>query len=45
MTNALAYTRSTSCHTGQHNKYRHTAMYNNWVLIVTIKLQEIFRRN
>jgi len=24
MTNALAYTQSTSCHGGQHNKYRHT---------------------
>jgi len=23
MTSALAYTRSTSCHAGQHNKYRH----------------------
>jgi len=23
MKNALAYTRSTSCHAGQHNKYRH----------------------
>jgi len=23
MTNALAYTQSTSCHAGQHNKYRH----------------------
>jgi len=23
MTNALAYTRSSSCHAGQHNKYRH----------------------
>jgi len=22
MTNALAYTQSTSCHAGQHNKYR-----------------------
>jgi len=23
MTNALAYTQSTNCHAGQHNKYRH----------------------
>jgi len=23
MTNALAYTQSTSCHARQHNKYRH----------------------
>jgi len=27
MTNALAYTQSTSCHAGQHNKY----WYNNKV--------------
>jgi len=23
MTNALAYTQSTICHAGQHNKYQH----------------------
>jgi len=33
MTDALAYTQSTSCHAGQHNKDRHAdqVRYNNWV--------------
>jgi len=35
MTNALAYTRWTSCHAGQHNKYRH-AEYNNTCTHISI---------